>query len=58
MKITDTMVKMRAAMDKQNATRTVMRILESRVERTNQTLIYICGIWYVVWVYKAAFMIV
>ena len=41
MKITDTMVKMRAAMDKQNATRTVMRILESRVERTNQTLIYI-----------------
>ena len=40
MKITDTMVKMRAAMDKQNATRTVIRILESTVERTNQTLIY------------------
>ena len=58
MKITDTMVKMRAAMDKQNATRTVIRILESRVERTNQTLRYKCGIWHVVWVYKAAFMIV
>ena len=40
MKITDTMVKMRAAMDKKNATRTVMLILESRVERTNHTMLY------------------
>ena len=58
MKITDTIVKMRAAMDKQNATRTVMRILESRKERTNLTMIYKCEIWHVVWVDKVAFMIV